>query len=89
MFVLHTIVCKGTLTSWSGWSLREWRIWKLFPDENSRQKYSSGGEVGSDLSCEGCLQIVEVNVYKRAACPETAARQASTQPEEELFLRAN
>ena len=45
--------------------------------------------MGSDLSCEGCLQIVEVNVYKRAACPETAARQASTQPEEELFLRAN
>lgn len=30
------------------------------------------------MSCEGCLQIVEVNVYKPAVCPETAARQAST-----------
>ena len=43
MFALHTVVCKGTLTSWSGWSPREWRIWKLFPDGNSRQKYSGGG----------------------------------------------
>lgn len=89
MFALYTIVCKGTLTSWSGWSPREWRIWKLFPDGNSRQKYSGGGEGEDDLSCEGCLQIVEVNVYKRAVCPETAAKQASTQPEEELFLTAN
>lgn len=81
MFTLHTIVLQGYTNQLSGWVPGNEESENYFLMEIAGKKYSSGGGGGDDLSYEGCLQIVEVNI-QTCCMPRNCSKTGFNQPEE-------